>query len=318
MELGPGPEFDRIRRIAERLGPRAATLGDDCALLRVGDTTLAISTDLSVEDVHFRRSWMTDREIGWRATSAALSDLAAEGASPLGVLISVGVPGQVAGDALERVMEGVGEAASAVGAQVLGGDLSSAKVWILDLTVIGTAQRPVTRDGAKSGDNVWVTGALGGSRAALERWLAGAEPDPVARISFVHPTPRITAGRRLAELGAHAMIDLSDGLAGDAGHLAAASGCAIAIDLATLPLHPAVAEAARLAAVPPQHYAALGGEDYELLVAMPPEFGEPEAHALAAKCGVPFSRIGAVSAGQGATFWSDGTLVELSGFSHFE
>ncbi|HEY7028597.1 MAG TPA: thiamine-phosphate kinase [Gemmatimonadales bacterium] len=316
MELGPGPEFDRIRRIAERLGPRAATLGDDCALLQVGETTLAISTDISVEDVHFRRSWMTDRELGWRATSAALSDLAAEGASPLGVMVSVGVP-EVAGDALERVMEGVGEAASAFGAQVLGGDLSSAKLWILDLTVIGTAQRPVTRDGAKSGDNVWVTGTLGGSRAALERWLAGGEPDPAARISFVHPTPRITAGRRLAELGAHAMIDLSDGLVGDAGHLAAASGCAIAIDLAALPLHPAVAEAARLAGVDPQQYAALGGEDYELLVAMPPEFGEPEAQALAAKCGVRFSRVGAVSAGQGATFWRRGAVVELRGFSHF-
>ena len=317
MELGPGPEFDRIRRLAQRLGSRAAPLGDDCALLPIGNSTLALSTDLSVEDVHFRRSWLSAQEIGWRATAAALSDLAAEGATPIGVLASIGLPARDSGEALQQLMDGVGEAAASVGAQVLGGDLAEAENWIVNLTVIGSAERPVQRSGGMPGDNLWVTGVLGGARAALERWLAGAEPDSAARQSFAHPTPRIAAGRGLAERGAHAMIDLSDGLAGDAGHLAAASGCAIAIDLGTLPLHSSVTEAARLAGIPPERYAALGGEDYELLVAMPPEFAEREAQSLGIECGVALTRIGTLAPGQGASFWSGGTLVELAGFSHF-
>ena len=317
MELGPGPEFDRIRRIAQRLGSRAAPLGDDCALLRIGNSTLAFSTDLSLEDVHFRRSWLSAQEIGWRATAAALSDLAAEGATPIGVLASIGMPARDSGEPLQQLMDGVGEAATSVGAQVLGGDLAQAESWIVNLTVIGSAERPVQRSGGMPGDNVWVTGVLGGARAALERWVAGAEPDRAARQSFAHPTPRIAAGRGLAERGAHAMIDLSDGLAGDAGHLAAASVCAIAIDLGTLPIHSSVTEAAHRAGIPPEHYAALGGEDYELLVAMPPEFGEREAQSLGIECGVALTRIGTLAAGQGASFWSGGTLVELTGFSHF-
>ena len=317
MELGPGPEFDRIRRLAQRLGSRAAPLGDDCALLPIGNSTLALSTDLSVEDVHFRRSWLSAQEIGWRATAAALSDLAAEGATPIGVLASIGLPARDSGEALQQLMDGVGEAAASVGAQVLGGDLAEAENWIVNLTVIGSAERPVQRSGGMPGDNLWVTGVLGGARAALERWLAGAEPDSAARQSFAHPAPRIAAGRGLAERGAHAMIDLSDGLAGDAGHLAAASACAITIDLGTLPLHSSVTEAARLAGIPPERYAALGGEDYELLVAMPPEFGEREAQSLRVECGVAFTRIGTLAPGQGASFWSGGTLVELAGFSHF-
>jgi len=317
MELGPGPEFDRIRRIVQRLGSKAATLGDDCALLPVGDSTLALSTDLSIEDVHFRRGWLSEQEIGWRATAAALSDLAAEGAMPIGVLVSIGVPAQDSGEPLQRLMDGVGEAAASVGAQVLGGDLAQARSWIINLTVIGSAERPVQRSGGRAGDNVWVTGVLGGARAALERWLAGSEPDGAARQSFAHPVPRIAAGRRLAELGAHAMIDLSDGLAGDAGHLAAASACAIAIDLGKLPLHSSVPEAARLSGVAPERYAALGGEDYELLVAMPPEFGEREAQSLGVESGVALTRIGTLAPGQGTSFWSGGTLVELAGFSHF-
>jgi len=317
MELGPGPEFDRIRRIVQRLGATASAVGDDCALLRIGHSTLALSTDLSIEDVHFRRSWLSEQEIGWRATAAALSDLAAEGATPIGVLASIGAPAQDSGEPLQRLMEGVGEAAASVGAQVLGGDLAQAKTWILNLTVIGSAERPVQRSGGIVGDNVWVTGVLGGPRAALERWLVGSQPDAAARQSFAHPIPRIDAGCRLAELGAHAMIDLSDGLAGDAGHLAAASACAVAIDLGKLPLHSSVPEAARLAGIAPERYAALGGEDYELLVAMPPDFGEREAQSLGFESGVALTRIGTLAAGQGASFWSGGTLVEIAGFSHF-
>jgi thiamine-monophosphate kinase len=317
LGLGPGIEFDLIRRIADRLGPRARGLGDDCALLQVGQTTLAVSTDLSVEGVHFRREWLTPTEIGWRAAASALSDLAAEGATPIGLMASVGVPPDAGEGNLESIMEGVGDAAVAAGASVSGGDLSAAPVWTIDVTVFGTAERPVRRDGALAGDSVWVTGELGGARAALKRWLSGEAPAKAARQAFAHPMPRITAGLRLARAGARAMIDLSDGLAGDAGHLAAASGKAVVIDLERLPIHPDVEAMARELGTSSEQFAALGGEDYELLAVMPPGFTEREAHDFTAATGVALRRIGTVETGSGARFRDDDTLVRLAGYDHF-
>src|SRR5215208_5672466 len=127
--LGPGVEFDRIRRIARQLGSRAAQLGDDCAFIGIGDEHLAVSTDISVEAVHFRLEWMEPVEVGWRATAAALSDLAAVGAEPLGVLAAVTVPDGTADSAVVELMDGVGAAAEGAGTQVLGGDLSRAMMW---------------------------------------------------------------------------------------------------------------------------------------------------------------------------------------------
>jgi thiamine-monophosphate kinase len=317
LPLGPGAEFDRIRRIAERLGDRAGELGDDCALISLGGKTLAISSDLSVERVHFRREWLTPEEIGWRAAAAALSDLAAEGAQPIGLMASVGVPGNAGDGALEQLMDGVGNAAKSVGAKVLGGDLSKSEVWLVDITVLGTATRPVRRSGAVAGDSLWVTGILGGARAALRSWLAGNEPGQAARDAFAHPIPRISTGARLAEQGAHAMIDLSDGLAGDVRHLAAASGCRITVDLALLPTHPSCAEAASRDGVPVEHFAARGGEDYELLVALPASFVEADGKALSRDTGVPMTRVGSITNGSGVILSLGGKSVELGGFDQF-
>src|SRR5205823_13349822 len=127
--LGTGGEFDRLRAIFASLGAAGRGLGDDCALVRIGARTLAISIDLSLEAVHFRTDWLSFREIGWRATAAALSDLAAEGAEPIGVVVSAGLPGKGRGkgkgrrDPATEIMAGVGAAARSVGAKVLGGDL---------------------------------------------------------------------------------------------------------------------------------------------------------------------------------------------------
>jgi thiamine-monophosphate kinase len=164
---------------------------------------------------------------------------------------------------------------------------------------------------------LWVTGQLGGARAALASWLRGAPPPPAARHAFAHPLPRIAAGQALAAAGATAMIDLSDGLGGDAAHLAAASGCALEIDLALVPRHPDVAAAARHEPMPPAHFAALGGEDYELLAAIPPGFGPEEADRIAGETGVPLTRIGRVTAGTGVRLELAGEPVSLKGFDHF-
>jgi thiamine-monophosphate kinase len=315
LPLGPGPEFDRIRGIAQVLGKQGSGIGDDCGLVREGDEFFAFSTDVSVEEVHFRRDWITLEEIGWRASAAALSDLAADGAAPAGVLCAVVTPQSGSESELLQLMAGVRAAAEFVNAPVLGGDLSSGPVWTLAVTVVGRTRAPISRAGAEPGDRVWVTGSLGGARAAVEIWRRGEEPAPGARQCYAHPEPRINAGRWLARHGARAMIDISDGLAGDAGHLAAASEVAVDIDLATLPIHPDVAHAARRRGVPQPQFAAEGGEDFELLVALPPRFDA--AARFASECGIPLTPIGAVLEGSGARFRQDGRTVALGGFNHF-
>ncbi len=312
---GGGSEFDRLRAIFATLGATGRDLGDDCALLSVGGRTLAISIDASLEGVHFRTDWLSFREIGWRATVAALSDLAADGAAPLGVLVSLGVPGNRqrrtgnASPAVE-IMSGVGAAVRSVGAKVLGGDLVRSSRYLVDVCVLGVARRPVRRSGARPGDGLWVTGRLGGAGLALTalRSGRGGRLAPALRRRFARPEPRIAAGRWLARRGARAMIDISDGLTGDAGHLAAASSVEIAIELERVPCWPG---ATPLAAV-------RSGEEYELLVAMPRSFGDAGARAFRRATGLSLTRIGACTAGRGLRITDDGRPIPPPpGFDHF-
>jgi thiamine-monophosphate kinase len=317
LPLGPGAEFDLLRTIFERIrtGDRdgARGLGDDCALLRIGGTTLAISVDLSVEGVHFRTEWLSFEEIGWRAAAAALSDLAAEGAKPIGVLASVGVRGRGKGeggrdDAAVDIMAGVAAAARAVGARVLGGDLTRSDRYLVDVCVLGTATRPVRRRGARAGDGVWVTGTLGGAALALERFRAGAGPSGPLRQRFARPEPRVAAGRWLARRGAHAMIDVSDGLTADAQHLAYASGVALELELERMPCWPGVAPRDAVAS----------GEEYELLVALPRRFSARDAATFARAHELALTCIGRCASGAGVRLTDGGAVVPVpSGFDHF-
>ena len=177
LPLGPGGEFDRLRAIFRSLGGAAGEdLGDDCALVPLGPTTLAVSIDCSLEGVHFRTDWLTFEEIGWRSAAAALSDLAAEGATPLGVLVSLGMPEAGSKDHGAEIMAGVGAAATSVGAKVLGGDLVRSEKYLVDVCVLGTAERPLRRAGARAGDGIWVTGRLGGAGLALAGFRASTRP----------------------------------------------------------------------------------------------------------------------------------------------
>lgn len=314
LALGPGAEFDRIREIARVLGAQGPGLGDDCGLVREGKGFYALSTDVSVEGVHFRTEWIGPEEIGWRATAGALSDLAAEGAEPVGVLCAVVAP-PGAEASLPLLMAGVGAAAKFAGALVLGGDLSSGTGWSVTVTVVGRTAAPVTRGGAEPGDRLWVTGTLGAARAALEAWRRGGIPAPGARSRFAHPEPRIAAGLWLARHGARAMLDLSDGLGSDAGHLAAASKVALDIDLNAIPVAPEVAEEARRSGVSSARFAAEAGEDYELLVALPREFDAAEGFTR--ECGLGLTPVGAVRKGSGVRFRQGTQELQLRGFDHF-
>lgn len=305
--LGPGGEFDLIRRMFARWRDAARDAGDDAAVLVVppGHRVIA-STDTSLEDVHFRRSWLTLEEVGYRATVAALSDLAAMAATPLGLLVAASVPPDVAAS-IEELADGIGAAAAGAACGIVGGDLTRGDRISLTVTVLGTARRPVFRSGARGGHRLYVTGRLGGPGAALRALVAGAQPLSAHRVRFARPEPRLAEARWLAERGAAALIDLSDGLASDARHLAAASGVALRIDLDRLP---------RVEGVDGPG-AAISGEEYELLAAVPDEL---DAAGFASRFGIPLSEVGTVEAAgvPAVVFEAGGRRVDLDGgYDHF-
>ncbi|MFN2572596.1 MAG: thiamine-phosphate kinase [Gemmatimonadales bacterium] len=295
MNLGPGREFDRIRGILQRIGallPDTDSLGDDCALVPMGDQTLAVSIDASLEGTHFRTDWLAFNEIGFRAAGAALSDLAAEGATPIGLLVSLSLPehkSATGADPGVEIMEGVANMASNVGAVILGGDLTRADHYGVHVCVLGMVEHPVRRSGAREGDALWVTGYLGGAGRALEHFRTGKVMSKSLRNRYACPEPRIEAGRWLATHGASAMIDISDGLAADAQHLAAASEVGIEINLERIPCWEDVDAMAALAS----------GEEFELLLTMPPAFSDASASTFRAQTGVQLSRIGSCLRGSG-------------------
>jgi thiamine-monophosphate kinase len=260
LPLGAGREFDAIRTMLARWGSLAAEVGGDCAILDppAAGERLVVSTDTSVEGVHFRRGWVTAADVGYRATMAALSDLAAAGARPIGVLVALTVPGAWRGE-LSSLADGIGDAVRRAGTIIVGGDTTSGDALSVTVTVLGEARAPLTRRGARVGDRVYVTGVLGGPSMAVREWSAGRSPGPASRARFARPTARIAEGRWLAEHGAVAAVDISDGLAADLGHVAAASGVRIRIDLARVP---------RVAGAELRDIVA-GGEEYELAVIAP-------------------------------------------------
>jgi thiamine-monophosphate kinase len=307
--LGPGAEFDVVRAMLSRWGALAPGVGDDAALLDLPPgSRLAVSTDTSVENVHFRREWLSAEEIAYRAAAAALSDLAAMGATPLGMLVALTLTEAWRGQAVQ-LADGLAVAARDLGAPILGGDLTQGSELSIGVTVLGAVQCALTRGGARNGDALWVTGRLGGPLRALRALARGAVPAPFDRDRFARPVPRLREGRWLAANGATAAIDCSDGVAGDASHLAAASGVRIVLDLDRLPLAPG--------ATPDD--AAASGEEYELLVTAP---GTLDARAFAREFSLPLTAIGHVEeaggAGPGVEGYAGGVRVPLArGHSHF-
>ncbi len=304
--LGPGREFDLIRQMFARWGPLVSGAGDDAASLTIPrGHTLLVSTDTSVEGVHFRRDWISPRDIGYRVVAAALSDLAAMAATPVGVLLAVSAPESWLAD-LSDVADGAGVAVSLAGAHIIGGDLTAASELIVCVTVIGTAKEPVTRGGALVGDVLYLTGTLGGPAAAARVWYAGGTPKDEWRDRYARPEPRLSEARWLASQGAHAMIDISDGLLDDAAHLAHASGVRIVLDLDAVPVIDGVT----------RDEAAVSGDEYELLVAAPAGI---DAVEFGSRFGVPLTVVGRAEKGAAAvTATANGKRVARQpGFSHF-
>ena len=263
-ELGLLAELER-RGLAQRIEHDAATL----------EGGVVVTQDALVDGVHFRLDWISWCDLGWRAAAVNLSDLAASGADPEGLIVTLAAPPETNVEDVLELYAGLGEP----GVPVLGGDTTRAQQLVLGVTAVGRSERVPGRAGARPGDTLVVTGALGGAGAAFRRK------------TFVRPPLRLAEGKELAA-HAHALLDLSDGLAVDAAHLAARSGCRLVIELERVPL----ADGAQVEDVG-------FGEDYELLAAV----DRPTR----------FTEIGRCEEGDGVRLTLNGEPYELGGWEHF-
>ena len=309
VTLGPGAEFDAIRRLADRWGERARGLGDDAAVLRLprGDALVA-SVDSAVEGRHFKREWLSPREIGYRSVAAALSDLAAMAARPVGVLVALTLPDSWR-DQLLELADGIGDAVDVARTHIRGGNLSGGTELTITTSVLGASFSPLTRAGARVGDRVYVTGTLGGPADALRR-LSRGEPAGVSRERFAHPIPRLDEACWLAERGASAAIDVSDGLIADLRHLAAASAVTIDVDDERVPCVSGVDVS----------LAVHGGEEYEIVVTSPRELNTVEFERRFAVRLTDIGRV--VSASHADATRGDVTIrgarvANVAGYDHF-
>jgi thiamine-monophosphate kinase len=328
-------EFRLIARLAERLEragvSRASAaevhlgIGDDAAVTAPRGAT-ATSTEALVEGVHFRRDAAPIGSIGRKALAAALSDLAAMGASAGEAYIALGIPDDLGEPECLELYDGVAAVAADTGTIVLGGDVTRSPVLVLAVTVVGhaaAADALVSRAGASPGEVLAVTGELGGAAAGLllvdRPELASELGEGTAALLVkrqVEPTPLLAAGTALASAGASAMIDLSDGLGADAAQIAAASGVRVAIELDRLPVQDGVARAAAAAGVDERELAAGGGEDYELLAVLPPD-RVGDAQRAVSGVGSKLTVIGRTASGEGVEIRApDGSALEPSGFDH--
>jgi thiamine-monophosphate kinase len=318
--------IEALAHVLDRGGPRVIrSLGDDASVVRAGRFAVT-SVDTMVEGVHFRSSQLTPAEIGHRALAAALSDLAAMGAEPGQAYLALGLP---AGYPQERALEladGAETLARRCGVTIAGGDITNAGELFVSFTVVGWADDAaelVGRDGALVGDLVGVTGALGGAGGGLALLGDGladgiaitADDAAALHVRYARPLPRLAAGRALAAAGTRAMIDISDGLATDAGHIAARSGVRLELELAALPLARGVDAVAAALGIPAGELAATAGDDYELCVCVP-EKARTIAEIAARSCAVALSWIGRVRPGAPRVVFVDAEKRPLRGFEH--
>jgi len=307
-------EFDVIRSLSEKLPSPppeiVVAVGDDCAVLRLGEVLWVAAADMLIEGRHFKE-WASPEDVGYKAVAVNVSDVAAMGGVPRFVLASGGA---MEAETILHCMEGVLRACEDFGVYPLGGDTTGADLLTVDVSILGQlAHAPVLRSGARPGDLLAVTGELGASVAGLLALENGDTGQERLVKKHLRPEPRVGSGRAAARLGAHAMIDLSDGPASDVRHLCELSRAGCRVDLGLLPVAGDTREYLRSSGRDPEIVAATGGEDYELLIAASEEVVE----ALVAESETPATVIGEITEEE-VLFVRDGEPVEnLSGWDHF-
>ncbi|WP_157251001.1 thiamine-phosphate kinase [Nonomuraea typhae] len=279
MNVGNFGEFGVISRISRRLPQGAGVLlgpGDDAAVVAAPDGRVVVSTDLLVEGNHFRRDWSTPYDVGRKAAAQNLADVAAMGARPTSLVVGLSMPADLPVDWVDGLADGLREECALVGASVVGGDLARADLVVIGVTALGdlAGSPPVTRSGARPGQVVAVAGRLGYSAAGLALLGSGGkapESGPLAAAVEGHrrPRPPYAQGPEAARLGAVAMLDVSDGLLQDLGHIAGASGVRVILDPDAFEVAEPVLAAAEELGADPLDWVLGGGEDHALVAVFP-------------------------------------------------
>lgn len=305
-------------------------IGDDAAVVApTRNAHTVLTTDAQIEGVHFDRRFVAARDIGYRALAVNLSDLAAMGAHPRWALLSLGLPGETAVGEIEELIDGIADGGDAHGVEVIGGNIArSPHALIVDITAVGEVlpRRMVTRSAGRPGDELWVSGSLGGAAAGLEMLRAGAA-DVVTNESqracverYRRPEPRVKLGAAIAQArAARAAIDLSDGLADAAHQLAEASNCGIEVDGALVPIEDGARTWWAKAGRDPVLSALSGGDDYELLFAVPRTRAGQLRHARSRVAAPALTRIGVLTKDpDGRVLVRNGRKETLpAGFAHW-
>jgi thiamine-monophosphate kinase len=287
-----------------------------------------ITTDTQVEDVHFRRAWLTPYEIGWRAMAVNLSDIAAMGAQPFGALAALALPGSTEASFYDQLFDAICDLGLHYQCPLIGGNLARDPAHLsLTFTILGHVPRgqAVLRGGAQVGDEIWVSGQLGGAAAGLrlfEHPIPLHDPDRITlRRRYAQPQPRVREAIFLRASGClTSMIDLSDGLAGDLGHLCAESALGAQIMATALPLQAGVREVASALGEDPLEWALRGGEDFELCCTARPGTLSPLLDTFREQFGIHLTRIGTMMAERALQLvHANGARSQLSpqAFDHF-
>ncbi len=303
-------------------------IGDDCAVLETQPgVSLLATTDLLLEDVHFRRRWAEPADIGWKSLAVNLSDIAAMGGRPRWALVALACPEGTGAEEIAAFYEGALALARAHAVAIVGGDTSASPAgWMINVTLLGEAIAPRLRSTARAGDAIAVTGALGRAAAGLavlERGTApaGVDAAQLAEVTGAHlrPQPRVREGEWLAAAGGvTAMMDLSDGLGLDLPRLLGESGVGAGVDVDRLPIDGATRAVAAALGADPRAWATGGGEDYELLLTCEPGALARLQGGLAEACGTRLTPIGEVTAAPAVRWSSGGREVPVArGYEHF-
>ena len=322
--------IQRVRRATPPAPGVTVGIGDDCAVLEptAGHRLLA-TTDLLLEDIHFRRRYAGPADVGWKAMAVNLSDIAAMGGRPRWALVALACPAETTLDEVEAFYEGARDLTSRHTVTIVGGDTTASPAgWIVNVTLLGEAVTPLLRSGARAGDVIAVTGPLGRSAAGLAvlelpSAPGGVDAAALAGLTAAHlrPVPRVAEGQWLAAAGGvTAMIDMSDGLATDLGHIAEESGVHCRIEIERLPIDAATAGVAGALGADARAWATGGGEDYELLLTCDPGALERLSDGLERATGRRLHAIGTIAGPGAGVSFVDARGREVpatAGFEHF-